>query len=334
MDTAKANLQQYTNGTTAFPITQSLSKRPPAGTVIAYLECDSPNCAQSAVNIKKAATELGVQLKVVPAGASSSAVQQAMDSIIALHPAAVLLSASEPKEYSQQMASLAASHTPVVSSGITDAGDFPAIKANLGAASSYVNAGSLLADWALVHSGNAPSVFYTTPELSFSPSVQSGYQSEMAKLCPQCKVRYVPISLTTIGSTAPAAIVSDLQSHPSTRTAVFASEAAASGLPAALRVAGIKVSTVGFAPIGAVLGYIKDGQITAGLGLDSTMNNWAQVDAAARLIAGDPLPSYEKNGHIILHMLDSSNINFNPSDGYAAFPDIAQQYGKLWGLGR
>ena len=332
---AKANLRLYGSGPSSFPITQALTARPKPGTVFAYMQCSTPNCAQSAVIMNKAATELGVQLKVVPAGASASAVQQAMDSIVSLHPAAVLIPAGEPQEFSQQLATLAAKGIPVVSSGNLDTSRFPAIKANLGAASSYAQAGTLLADWTLTHSGDSPSVFYLTPEVSFSASIQAGFKSEMAKLCPTCQVRYVPVSLTTFGNTAPTSVVRDLQSHPSTRTAVFALASAAAGLPAALKVAGIKVSTVGFAPPSAELSYIKAGQLTAGLGLDSTMNNWAQVDAAARLVAGDPLPSYEQNGRILLDVLNSANIStLDIAMGYTAFPDINQRFAKLWATKR
>jgi ribose transport system substrate-binding protein len=329
--TAQADLAAHsTTSATAFPITQPLLRKPSAGTVMALLQCASPQCAHTAIVVKQAASVLGVKLRVVAAGASAQQLQQAMDSIIALKPSAVIFTAVEPADFRPQISQLQSMGIPAVSSGIEDAADFPAIKVNIGGPASYQLNGKLLADWTLVHSGSAPSVFYPTPELSFSAEVEIGYKNEMARLCPSCAVRYVNIPLADAGSTAPSLVVSDLQSHPATRTAVFASEEGAEGLPAALKVAGLSVTTVGFAPPAAILQDIKDGQVTAGLGLDSAYNNWAEVDAAARLIAKQPLPSAEKNGNIIVEMLGQKDITFNPTNGFTAFPNIAQLFGKIW----
>ena len=178
--------------------------------------------------------------------------------------------------------------------------------------------------------GTAPSVFYTVPELSFSPFIQSGYQAEMRKVCPTCNVRYVQLSIATIGSTAPGKVTSDLQSHPDSKTAVFGSLEAAGGLPAALKVAGIKVDTVGFAPDPAVLGYIKAGDITAGLGYDTVTSMWVQVDEAARLITGQELTSAENADSNVMQMLEQKDITFDPSHGFTGYPDIKDRFAKLW----
>ena len=49
------------------------------------------------------------------------------------------------------------------------------------------------------------------------------------------------VPVATIGSSAPSRIVSDLQANPDTNVALFANFETATGLPAALRTAGITV---------------------------------------------------------------------------------------------
>jgi len=118
-----------------------------------------------------------------------------------------------------------------------------------------------MADWVIAHKGpTADVVFYGVPELTYSKPMQDAFEQEFAKNCPSCKVRSAPIAVATLGSTAPKTVVTDLQSHPNTSTAVFASSEVASGLPAALKAAGLSPTTIGYAPTPGSLQDIKDGR--------------------------------------------------------------------------
>ncbi len=324
------NLAPYTGHPSAFPVDQPLKSKPPAGSKLAFLQCSTPICALFAQIAQQAAGGLGVPLTVTKASASAQSLQDAMNSIIAQKPSAVLIPAADPVQYREPMKTLESMNIPVVSQGVVNADGFPAIKGIILGKDAATLAGTLLADWVVARNGTAPSVFYTIPELSFSPFIQSGYQAEMHKVCATCKVRYVQLSIATIGSTAPAKVTSDLQSHQDSKTAVFGSLEAAGGLPAALKVAGIKVDTVGFAPDPAVLGYIKAGDITAGLGYDTVTSMWVQVDEAARLITGQELTAPEKADNNVMQMLEQKDITFDPSHGYSGYPDIKDRFAKLW----
>ncbi len=328
--TAKANLAPYTGHPSAFPVDKPLLKKPAAGTKFSFLQCSTPICALFAKIIQGPTHALGVELTVTKAGPSAQALQTAVSSIVAGNPAAVLIPAADPVQYRQGMQDLADKGIPVVSQGVVDGAQFPAIKASILSDKATTLAGKLLADWVVQRNGTKPSVFYSVPELSFSTFIAEGYKKEMASLCPSCVVRYEKLPITTIGSTAPTAITSDLQKHPETKTVVFASLEAAGGLPAAMKVAGLTADTVGFAPDPAVLGYIKSGDITAGLGYDTVTSTWVQVDIAARLIAGEPLTAAEMADENVMQMLEKGDITFDPSHGYSGYPDIAERFAKLW----
>ena len=61
---------------------------------------------------------------------------------------------------------------------------------------------------------------------------------------------------------------------------------------------------------------------------------WAQVDALARLSAGQPLTAGEKLGLPPIQILTKSDITFDPTKGWVAYPDFPQRFAKLWGAGQ
>jgi ribose transport system substrate-binding protein len=324
------NLEPYTGHPNAFPVTEKLTKRPPKGSTFAFLQCSTPICALIGLMNQQAAGALGVPLSVTKSAASAQALQDAMSSIIATKPSAVLIPAADPVQYKEPMSQLKQLGIPVVSQGVVDTAQFPAIKGSILGVPAATIAGTLLADWVVKRNGVSPSVFYTVPELSFSPFIVAGFKKEMASVCPTCQTRFVEISAAKIGNTAPSVVTSDLQANPGTKTAIFGSEEAADGLPAAQKVADIKVDTVGFAPDPAVLGYIKNGSITAGLGYDIRTTSWVQVDMAARLVTGQPLTDAEQHDPSVMQMLEQKDITFDPTKGFNGYPDVAERFAALW----
>lgn len=327
---ATQNLAPYTGHPNPFPVDRPLAQRPASGWSVAFLQCSTPICALLARTTGEAATGMGVPFNVTKAGASSQGLQDAMSSIIATKPSAILIPAADPMQYREPMSQLQALGIPVISQGVVDTDQFAAIKGEILGKRAADLAGVLLADWVVKRNGTSPSVFYNTPELSFSPFIVAGFKREMGQVCPSCATRFVDVPIATIGSTAPATVTSDLQAHPDTKTVVFGSEEAADGLPAALKVAGITVDTVGFAPDPAVLGYIKNGDITAGLGFDIRTTSWIQLDMAARVLTGEPLTTAEQNDPSVMQVLERGDITFDPAKGWNGYPDVADRFAKLW----
>jgi ribose transport system substrate-binding protein len=327
---ATRDLAPYTGHPNSFPVTTPLKRKPRTGTTLAFLQCSDPICALFAQLIVPAAKTMGVKVTITKGGASAASLQQAMASIIAEKPAAVLLPAVDPVEYRTAMSQLNAAGIPVVSQGIADTSSFPAIKGVIFGAAADTLAGKLLADWVVEHNGNHPSVFYSTSELTFNSYLENGFKAEMAALCPSCSVRYVEIPVTAIGTTAPSLVTNDLRAHPDTKLAVFSTEEAADGLPAALSDAGIHIAVTGFAPDPEVLSYIKAGSIASGLGYDALTSTWTQVDEAARLLTGQGLTASERKDAVVFQMLTKPDIKFDPSHGFTGYPTGPARFAKLW----
>ncbi len=333
---ARALVAPYTGHSGPFPVTQPLTKRPAAGAKYALLQCATPVCAQFAQLFGLASHELGVPLSIVKAGPTVTAQQAALSSIIAMKPAGVIVPGITPDTIQAQLHRLGAMHIPIVSIGVVNALHYGIAFDTVASPKTAVLNGKLMAAWLVLQKrASTNAVFYNTPELAFSPYEQQGFDAEMRTLCPSCQVRDVDLPVADIGNSAPSLVVSDLQAHPSTNATAFATAEAETGLPAALRVAGLHMTVTGYAPPPAVLQYIKAGEITSGLGTDLPTAVFETVDALARLSTHEPLThgeqqSLDGSAQPLNEFLEPKSIVFNPAMGFAAYPDFAQRFAKLW----
>jgi ribose transport system substrate-binding protein len=326
---ARSAVAQYSGKPTAFPVDTPLKKRP-AGKTIAYMQCSTPACAFFAQIIAPTQKMLGYKLKIVKAGPSANEVQTAMSSIVSLKPNGTLLPASDPNQFLNQAKQLEDGKVPVSVNGVVDPQKYGFDNAFINNATDEL-AGKLMADWAVAATGGGEVVFYGVQELSFTPIMQGAFDKELAAVCPSCKGRHVSIPIASIGKDAPSRVVSDLQSHPNTKVIVFGNAETGTGLPAALKAANIKVKIMGFGPPPAILGYIKQGEWDAGIGVDAPTMLWSQVDSLARLMSGQPQTAGEEHGLPPIQIL-TRKTPFDPNKLWTGYPNFAQQFAKLWGV--
>lgn len=326
---ARAAIAPYVGHPSAFPANAPLAKRPAPGSRFIYLQCSTPVCAQIGQLLAAPTKALGVTLSVINSGASATSSQAAAAAALAQKPAAVLLPAVDPQLFGGALHQLDSAGIAVTGVGIIDGAPY-GVEESAGGQASVERAGQLMADWVVAHDGAAANVvFFGTPELSFSAPMQVAFQDTLRQNCPSCKASYQSLSAAAFGTTAPGDVVSYLQAHPSTNTVVFASMEGATGLAAALKDAGMHVTTLGFAPSPSNLQDIKTGGLTAGLGLDLPVQEWVQVDLAARLLAHQSISSSELN--VDLEFLTKDNVTSTDTTlGWTGYPNTAQRFAKLW----
>jgi ribose transport system substrate-binding protein len=330
--TAKSQLAEYSGKISEFTVDQPLDSRPPAGTEYAFLQCPSPTCGIIGDVLGGAAKALGVGLTVVKAGGSASEQQAAMDSIIAMEPDGVLIAGLDPTGIGDQIKQLTSDDVPVSTIGLQDTDQY-GVQAPINSGDAQKLYGKLMASYVVAkEGGKAKAVVYEVPELSFAPKVTAAFTSEMKSLCPDCDVRKVDISLTTVGTSSPSAIVSDLQAHPETNVAVFTLYDAATGLPAAMKTAGLEVDTVGLSPSPSNLQDIKNGDLGAAVAVDLPVMIWSAMDATARIAGGQELTAGEKSGIPPVQMIEQDDITFDPTKGFSGYPDFVERFSTLWGL--
>lgn len=328
---AAAAVAPYLGKPSVFPVTQPL-KKIPKGATIMYANCGSTGCGLLWELMQPAAAAMGLKAEEINVGSAASTVGPGFNAIIAKHPNAVVVPAIDPSLFQSQLKELQAAKIPVVSTGIANAQDYGIQSPQYGAAENERD-GGLMADYVASEFGSHSNVvFYGVPQYPFSPQVQSAFDAELAKVCPGCASRTVQIPVSTLGTTSPGQIVSDLEAHPKTDVAVLVDGEPAEGLPAALKAAGIHVKILTNAPEPFNLVDLKQGTETAGLGLDIPVLMWTCVDEAAREMTGQPLTGNEAKGLGVVEFLTQKDITFNPAKGWTGYPDFPQLFAKLWGV--
>ena len=334
MAAALKAIAPYEGQTSAFPFDTPLSKPLPADTKFVYLQCAATSCGQVDKLLQEAVKTLGGSLTTVSAGASAATFQTAAASALSLKPAVVFLDGFQPALFGDSLKTLSAAGIKVVSISMAQT---PEELASYGITFNYigtafnVNNGKLMADWVITKKGaNSKIAFYGVPEITFTAPMQAAFEQELKTNCASCKVRTVPVAVATLGTTAPQTVVTDMQAHPDTNVAVFSVAAIASGLPAAMKAAGVSATTLGFSPGPGNLQDIKTGDITGGLAIDTAVSVWTMADVGARLVIGDQPTASEKAGESPEQFLQQKDITFDPTNGWTAYPDYAQRFAKLW----
>jgi ribose transport system substrate-binding protein len=327
---ARAAIAPLLSKPTAFPVTEPLKKRP-TGATIAYMDSGSPISALQYQLLLPAAKTMGVKIAHIKAGPDAKTVATGFVAAVGMRPDAVIVSAQDIDLWKNQLKQLQDLKVPIVTTGVTGTDKY-GIKATAAGDASNQLAGDLLGDYTVAKMDPSDVVVYQVPEVSFSKQIADKIVAQIRSRCPQCSVRTANVALATLGNTAPNTIVSDLQAHPKTKTAVFVLSEMASGLPAAMRSAGIKVQTLGYAPGPQQFQDLKDGKLTALLAYDLPVNMWTLLDMAARLIEGQELSGPSAQGKGVIQFLTQKDVTFDPSKGWTGYPDFPARFAKLWGV--
>ncbi|MFJ2160537.1 substrate-binding domain-containing protein [Streptomyces sp. NPDC087856] len=323
----------YTDHPSAFPVSTPLPKALPPGTKFAYLQCSAPVCAELAVLMKSAVAAIHGTLTIVKGGASTQQLQSAFSSLLAGKPDALLVPGVEPDTIAPQLAQAKQEGIPMVSTGIMDIAKYGIGGSAMGQELAE-EVGKLQADWVVANKGTKSNiVFYTTKELDFFKPEETSFRAELTKIGCACKVRTVNIPIATYGTTAPSRVISDLQANPNTTVAVFGANDPTTGLPAAMRSAGLSIPYIAYGPTPAALVDIKSGSQAAGLGLDYPAIAWTMVDQAARLLLKAPLTPAEQKSFVPVQWLSKDNTDFDISKPWTGYPDYADRFTKLWSVG-
>lgn len=329
---AKAAVAPFVGRPSPFPVTAPLKRRP-VGARVAYVDPGTPIGALLYELLRPAADAMGFDLYRVKAGSSPATINAAYETVAEQRPAAVIDSATDPALFGPALAKLKAAGVPVLSNGVVDQDRYGFAAGVFGRESSE-SSGKLLADYVYAeHGDDTDAVFYFMPELGFAPIMKDAFREEMEAICPDCSVRDVSLPVASLGNTMPGKIVSDLQAHPDTKTVVVPTTEMLTGLPAALKVAGLDVETTGSGGGPANLEMVKAGQQTSGLFVDYPVMMWMLADMVARTITGQEITAEQAKGIPPKQFLRQEDITFDPSRGWTGYPDFAQRFTKLWGAG-
>jgi ribose transport system substrate-binding protein len=330
---AEEIIEPFIGQPSPFPVVDKL-KEVPKGAEISCVQAGNEISVLYCTLAKEAGEAMGVKVTPVDAGFSAAEVSSALDTVVATKPDAAIVIGPSIQLWSKQAKELQEAEIPIVAAGIIGA-EQAEIVAPQAAEAFSEESGELLAAYVAAEWGpDSNVVFYGIPELEFSGYEENVFLEKMASFCPECPVRTVAIPLESLGNKAPNTIVSDLQANPDTNAAVMVSAELLSGLPAALRTAGLdkKVKTMGVGPSPATLQILKEGKTTAALGFDLAVAGWEVLDQAARQIVGQEITGPAAEGKSDMQFLRPEDITFDPSMGWTGYPDFKEKFESLWGV--
>jgi ribose transport system substrate-binding protein len=318
----------YVDKPTAFPVTTPLAKSA-KGKKIAFIDCATPICALFYQLLTPAAEATGITVVRIPTGYSADKVAEGFDNVLAGHFDGVFITALPVPLFARALEKLNAAKIPAITSGVTDISPPKVGMAGAGGSSS-IRAAKLLAAYIVARGDPSDVVFYESPELTFTTLMLKPFNDTLAQLCPQCSFRAATIPVASFGTSSPSVIVNDLQSHPTTKTAVFPVGEQAGGLPSAMKTAGIDVATISYVPDPPALKQIQDGQMSAGLGLDLPVLVWTELDTLARLMTGQPAEPAAVNDDVVVQFLTAKNLKGDVTYGWSGYPDYAERFKAVW----
>jgi ribose transport system substrate-binding protein len=328
---AKKVVAPYIGQPSPFPVTEKL-KEIPQGAKYVYVDLGTPASAVFWLFLQEAAKTMGVQIERVKAGTAANTTSAAFDTVVAMKPDGVIVPAISIQLWSKQLKELQDAGIPVVTSAVAEAEKY-GIESPQSAEPYAELVGRLMAAYIPAEMNpEANVVFYGIPEFPLSPVIEEAFSNELESVCPGCSVRTADIPVASIASTAPNLVVSDLQANPDTDVAVFSSDSAEAGLPAALKAAGIEIETIGDLPVPENLQYLKEGKETAALAYDVPVASWALLDQVVRESIGQKLSGPEAEGIPVLQFLRQEDITFDPTKGWTGYPEYAERFAELWGV--
>jgi ribose transport system substrate-binding protein len=297
----------------------ALSKAPPQGLKVAFLNCNQPACANIATGISSAAKVQGWDLTTITYNSATpgQAVQNALDAGNKY----IVMSAVQLSTITPQVQEAKAKGVPlfVVASnpgdlpagsgndlyGVVEGGDFARLE------------GTMIADYVIADSnGKANMVDVVDPLFPTLAATDAAEKAEFQKNCPGCTFDSLSVSADQIGAgKVPSLLVSYLQSHPSADYAGLVISDFFPGIPSALQTAGLskKVKIVGVTAGQDEISSVAQGTSAAWVETPNYYPEWIVAQWIAQLAEGQAIsPQSLEEGNV-----DDAYLVGNPAQANA-----------------
>lgn len=269
-----------------------LSKKPPTGKTVAFVNCSLSGCNPGKMDAPAQALGWTVKEFSFDFSKGPQGFVAAIDAALASKPDYLVITQTYPDSVDiDRLNQAKAEGIPVILNSATDAPP-PVVATTLGGAA-YRNLGATEADEILALAGKPVEVAMPMdPTLPTDVSFKAGLKAELSRLSPHSTLDVSEVSLSSTPSTLIAQQVNLLRTHPKASFLSYGSSVDLfSGVSAALK--GIGLNTKVKAVLGAVsnptlAAEIADGDAAAGLAVPSGYQ-WIIVDLLARLAVGDPV---------------------------------------------
>jgi ribose transport system substrate-binding protein len=317
-------------------VTEPLKSAPAKGKTFFWLQCEVPICGKITTGVKAATAALGwnYQSQVFKSADPGAGIESALQR----KPDVIGTTGIPSAAVKTQLAAAAKAGIPVVTCGAPEQPSSSTYAAICGATTQPDGVQEAL--WAIRDSGgNAHVVNVTIPSYPLLKTNTDGTASTLKKYCPKCTSDNLNLTVDDLagGQVAPK-LIGYLQSHPNVNYVMFTFADLASGIPEALRAAGLsdKVTLVGNGGGEAQFKAVAGGAHQAWVAYPAVLEGWQMVDAAARLLSGGLPAGYQQQlQHLPTYIVDKPGAAkaLAPGFDWPAPAGYQEQFKKLWKVG-
>ena len=312
---------------TSVGLTKPIGKPVPSGKKIAYISCGATACNTVGDVVAQAGKALGWSTQVVQTQGTPQSVQSAWTQVLRQKPDGIVYVAFDRAEFNQQLLQAKADGIPVVACCSDDTSGDGIDYAIFNSPTQARLLGPVFANWAAAQ-GSAQTVYVNVSAYPVLNAIERSFKTKLPKVKPGTSLNVMNLPVTSLGQNAPNLIVAYLRSHPGVKYVAAGIGQELTGVPAALKAAGISgVKLFSATPTPINLQYIASGEQDAAVNYDYYETSYAMVDALARKFAGVAI---QKAFNPPVWIVAKSNI---PATN-AVFPTVANVAGlftKLWG---
>lgn len=348
VDLAKARVEEFSKPLTDIGLTEAV-KSIPTGAKVVYVQCSVPVCAAIGEGIKAATEAIGGEFVAITHQDTADTVQAAFQQAVQANPTMVMTSGNPREWFADELKQLNDKNIPVVGWSIPEPYKTDGFAANLVTGDDYWFNGVLMADYAVAKTeGKANVLFITIPQFPVLGIEEQGFKDEMAKVCPDCTVKYEEVTVPDLlAGKHISTVVADLQADPSINFIVTGFGDMIIGLPDALAAAGVGAGVPIISQAGTPLNYamIVGGQQEADMGLPTSFLGWRAVDAGLRALnaqdagtfAARPYTTFADHADVAisgvpLQILTKATITHDPATAWPGITGYEDLFKKLWGL--
>jgi ribose transport system substrate-binding protein len=323
--------KQSTARPTSIGITKPIGKPVPTGKKVVFISCGVAACEAQGDIIKQGAADLGWTATTIGTDGSPEQLQNAFETALRQGADAIILNAVNRASVAKQLEKAKQAGVAfVTSSSVDKTGD--GILANVAGTDNSAKIGENMAAEIVADSnGKANTLYVNISAFQILQALGDQFKSSYAKYCSSCQYASLDIPITSLGKDAPDRIVSYLRSHPQVNYVVLSvSNALGSGLPAALRAAGLadKVKIVGQSGDSQTYQDLQANSLNSIVPYDYYTVDYMMLDALARHFAGAP----PQNALPPLWIVNPQNMPAEATKGL--FPVVSSyrdEFKKLWG---
>jgi ABC-type sugar transport system substrate-binding protein len=309
------------------------SKPASGGTVIKLVNGAIPADGESFQQQAIAAKAVGWKAKEIIFDGTIADLNAKFQQAISAKPTAITVSGWPPAALPRPLAAAKAAGIVVGLSSVSDpAVSYPGYASNTNGAATAKEIGQLNAYKFMQDSGCKGSVTIFNLPFPILDIATTEFTNTVKAHCPDCKVSYNVVQSSTIGTPAlPSAVVSKLQSSPSTKYVYAIIGNVADGLAPALSQAGISgVRIFGQVPDTTSIAALRSGTNAWWIDQNSLINGWTELDGVLRAI--ETKKPVSDTGGYPLAILTQKNVTSGTGIPVEP-PNYQQEFKKLWLVG-